>query len=221
MNRSRDLWHPFSAQAKPIQKYLLGYDDVCTLKPTDVSEENISSISTLFLTWYTAFYPRRCKHYKETNWQTRCYEDTILKQTETCPWTQKCKVQTCGSQTVAVEITKVSAATNEHAIIEDLLEVISIKVEVTLRLTASQSKVLVSRYLLLLDSHDLVLWGALSDERTGLSFVYAVGPCQRSLCRIRGPWTIFYCLRSETSFSVASYVSQWFISGHVGALGSV
>jgi hypothetical protein len=27
----------------------------------------------------------------------------------------------------------------------------------------------------------LFLWGALSNERTGLSFVYAAGPCQRSL----------------------------------------
>jgi hypothetical protein len=26
-------------------------------------------------------------------------------------------------------------------------------------------------------------WGALSDERTRLSFVYAAGPCQRSLSR--------------------------------------
>jgi hypothetical protein len=32
------------------------------------------------------------------------------------------------------------------------------------------------------------LWGALSDERTGLSFVYAAGPCQRSLYRVRVPW---------------------------------
>jgi hypothetical protein len=34
----------------------------------------------------------------------------------------------------------------------------------------------------------LFLWGALSDERTGLSFVYAVGPCQRSLFRVQVPW---------------------------------
>jgi hypothetical protein len=32
------------------------------------------------------------------------------------------------------------------------------------------------------------LRGALSDERTGLSFVYAAGPCQRSLPRVRVPW---------------------------------
>jgi hypothetical protein len=31
----------------------------------------------------------------------------------------------------------------------------------------------------------LFLWGILSDERTGLSFVYAAGPCQRSLSRVR------------------------------------
>jgi hypothetical protein len=32
-----------------------------------------------------------------------------------------------------------------------------------------------------------LLWGALSDERTGLSFVHAAGPCQRSLSRVRVP----------------------------------
>jgi hypothetical protein len=33
----------------------------------------------------------------------------------------------------------------------------------------------------------LFLWGALCDERTGLSFLYAAGPRQRSLSRIRVP----------------------------------
>jgi hypothetical protein len=31
-------------------------------------------------------------------------------------------------------------------------------------------------------------WGTLSDERTGLSFVYAAGPRQRSLSQVRVPW---------------------------------
>jgi hypothetical protein len=31
------------------------------------------------------------------------------------------------------------------------------------------------------------MWGALSDEMTGLSFVYATGPCQCSLSRVRVP----------------------------------
>jgi hypothetical protein len=31
----------------------------------------------------------------------------------------------------------------------------------------------------------LFLWGALSDERTGLSFVYVASPRQRSLSRVR------------------------------------
>jgi hypothetical protein len=31
----------------------------------------------------------------------------------------------------------------------------------------------------------LLIWGALSDERTGLSFTVAAGPCQRSLSRVR------------------------------------
>jgi hypothetical protein len=34
----------------------------------------------------------------------------------------------------------------------------------------------------------LFLWGALSDERTGLSCVYAASPRQRSLSRARVPW---------------------------------
>jgi hypothetical protein len=34
----------------------------------------------------------------------------------------------------------------------------------------------------------LIPWGALSDERTGLSFVCASGPCQRSLSRVLVPW---------------------------------
>jgi hypothetical protein len=34
----------------------------------------------------------------------------------------------------------------------------------------------------------LILWGSLSDERMGLSFLYAAGPCQRSLSRVRAPW---------------------------------
>jgi hypothetical protein len=49
----------------------------------------------------------------------------------------------------------------------------------------------------------LFLWGALSGERTGLSFVYAAGPCQHL-----GLATIFYSLRFETSLFVASYDSQ-------------
>jgi hypothetical protein len=45
---------------------------------------------------------------------------------------------------------------------------------------------------LLFDTYGLVLWGALSDERTSLSFVYAAGPCQiwdfpfRRLLRLAG-----------------------------------
>jgi hypothetical protein len=36
----------------------------------------------------------------------------------------------------------------------------------------------------------LFLGGFLSDERTSLSFVYAAGPIQRSLSRIRIPTTV-------------------------------
>jgi hypothetical protein len=43
----------------------------------------------------------------------------------------------------------------------------------------------------------LFLWGALSNERTGLSFIYAAGPCQRSLSLVRVPWD------SRPSFTVS------------------
>jgi hypothetical protein len=36
----------------------------------------------------------------------------------------------------------------------------------------------------------LFLWSALSDERSGLSFVCAAGPCQRSLSRVQVPWVL-------------------------------
>jgi hypothetical protein len=36
----------------------------------------------------------------------------------------------------------------------------------------------------------LIPWGALSDERTGLSFVCAAGPCQLSLSRVLAPWNL-------------------------------
>jgi hypothetical protein len=42
-----------------------------------------------------------------------------------------------------------------------------------------------TRYLLLFwQLRSSFLWGPLSDERTGLSFVYAAGPCQRNLSRV-------------------------------------
>jgi hypothetical protein len=63
---------------------------------------------------------------------------------------------------------------------------VKVKFKVTLRLTISQSVSLgvephlgiMTRYLLLFMA--LLLWGVLSNERTGLSFVYAAGSCQRS-----------------------------------------
>jgi hypothetical protein len=36
----------------------------------------------------------------------------------------------------------------------------------------------------------LFLWGALSDERSGLSFVCTAGPCQRCLSRVWVPWEL-------------------------------
>jgi hypothetical protein len=48
----------------------------------------------------------------------------------------------------------------------------------------------------------LLMWDALSDERTGLSFKTAAGPRQRS-----------HCLRIETSLFAATYVSQGYGGG--------
>jgi hypothetical protein len=45
----------------------------------------------------------------------------------------------------------------------------------------------------LFDSYGLILGGALSDERSGLSFVCAAGPCQRNLSRVRVPWDLRPC----------------------------
>jgi hypothetical protein len=47
-----------------------------------------------------------------------------------------------------------------------------------------------TRYLLLFDSYGLVLWGTLSDERTGLSLIYAAGPRQHSLSLVQDPWDL-------------------------------
>jgi hypothetical protein len=75
------------------------------------------------------------------------------------------------------------------------------------------------RYLLLFDSYGLLffLWGALSDERTGLSFVYDGWPLTAQSFSGSSPLvltTIFSCLRFETSLFVASYDSQ----GHGGGI---
>jgi hypothetical protein len=51
----------------------------------------------------------------------------------------------------------------------------------------------------------LLMWGALSDQRMGLSFTIAAGPRQFSHSQVRVP---IYCLRFETSLFVASYESQ-------------
>jgi hypothetical protein len=74
---------------------------------------------------------------------------------------------------------------------------IKTKVKVTLRLTVSQSvslgvepqlRLMTGYFHYCLTVTVLFLWGALSDERTGMSFVYGAGPCQSSLSRVRVPW---------------------------------
>jgi uracil-DNA glycosylase len=73
---------------------------------------------------------------------------------------------------------------------------VKVKVKVTLRLTVGQSVSLgvephlglMTRYLLLFDGYGLVFVGRPPDERTGLSFVSAAGPRQRSLSQVRVPF---------------------------------
>jgi hypothetical protein len=56
----------------------------------------------------------------------------------------------------------------------------------------------------------LLMWGALSDERTGLSFTIATGLSERSHSLVRAPLDSrpYFTLRFETSHFVASYDSQ-------------
>jgi hypothetical protein len=64
----------------------------------------------------------------------------------------------------------------------------------------------------------LFLWGALSDERSGLYFVYAAGPCQRSLSRVRVPWDLRPCFTvSDLRLPIfsASYDSQGLVLSDV------
>jgi hypothetical protein len=71
-------------------------------------------------------------------------------------------------------------------------------------------------YILFVDSYCLVLWGALSDERTGLSLFICCWPSLPQCFSGPSPLglvTIFYCLRFETSLFVASYDSQGYGGG--------
>jgi hypothetical protein len=84
------------------------------------------------------------------------------------------------------------------------------KLQVSVSFAVKPHLGLMTRYLLLFDSYSLVLWAALSDERTDLCFVYAAGPCQRNLLGFESD----YFLKFETSLFVASYDSQ----GHGGRI---
>jgi hypothetical protein len=62
----------------------------------------------------------------------------------------------------------------------------------------------------------LLIWGAVSDERTGLLFTIAASPRQRSHSQgpsLMGLVTIFYCLRFETSPYITSHDSQGCVGG--------
>jgi hypothetical protein len=62
----------------------------------------------------------------------------------------------------------------------------------------------------------LFIWGALSDDRTGLSFTLLLALASAVIfgSESRRTGAIFYCLRFETSLFVASYDSQ----GHGGGI---
>jgi hypothetical protein len=60
------------------------------------------------------------------------------------------------------------------------------------------------------------MWGALSDERIGMSLKIAAGPRQPNYFRVQVPLglaTTFYCLRFGTFLFVASYDSQGYGGG--------
>jgi hypothetical protein len=73
---------------------------------------------------------------------------------------------------------------------------------------------LMTRYLLLFDSYGPFLWGALSDERTGL-FFFCICCCPSPAQSFSGPSpfgleTIFYCLSFETSLPLLRLAgSRW------------
>jgi hypothetical protein len=71
---------------------------------------------------------------------------------------------------------------------------------------------LMTRYLFPFDSYDIFLWGVFSDERTGLSFVYAAGNFQRSLPRVRvSPWDIIkglYRILPESRYIASEPTAQ-------------
>jgi hypothetical protein len=71
-----------------------------------------------------------------------------------------------------------------------------VKIKVTVRLTVSQSVSRADIYYCLTVTV-LFLWDALSDEKTGLSFVYAAGACQRSLSRVRVLGTRYHIILSQ------------------------
>jgi hypothetical protein len=51
----------------------------------------------------------------------------------------------------------------------------------------------------------LLMWGALSDQRTGVSFTIAAGPRQRNHSRVRVPWdSLPYCTVSDSRLPFSS-----------------
>jgi hypothetical protein len=79
-----------------------------------------------------------------------------------------------------LSITQLDSTSKSHSDWPSVSQSVSLVVEPHLGL--------MTRYLFLLTVAVLFLWGVLSDERTGLSFVYASGPRLHSLSRVWVPW---------------------------------
>jgi hypothetical protein len=91
--------------------------------------------------------------------------------------------------------------------------VLKIRVEVTLRLTVTQSVIpgvephmgLMTKYVLLFDSCGLLFVGRPLWREDGSVFVYVTGPCQRSLSPVRVPWDSWpYFTVSDLRFPFSS-----------------
>jgi hypothetical protein len=84
-------------------------------------------------------------------------------------------------------------------VVTDVSVKVKVKVKVILRPTVSRPDSLGTKhpfgaydqiFITCVTVTVLFLWGALSDERSGLSFISSAGPCQRSLLRVRAPWDL-------------------------------
>jgi hypothetical protein len=139
-------------------------------------------VSSTHLRLTTSFY------YCQTVWVCWCGALSLTRE-------RVCRLQLLLVLARAVILASESRGTRNHILHSQIRDSPN-KVQVTLRLTVSQSVSLgvephrgsLSDIYHSLTVTVLLFWGALSDEWTGLSFVYASGPRQRSLAQVRVPW---------------------------------